>query len=133
MTKEEAVRLRAAVEIASESLIDRMASTVPELFRRLTGSGEAVKAGTRINWGGTVKRAAVALWDRVDQDPDHAPELWTDLDYVKGVRRIPDVITAELAFAKDELGWRDGVFYRSLQDGNAWLPEDYPAAWEVVE
>lgn len=132
MTKEEALRLRAAMEKAAESLDDKTASTAPHMFRRLTGGGEAVQAGTRINWGGQIKKAAVTLWDREEQDPDHAPELWADLDYVDGIRKIPDVITAELAFAKDELGWRDGVVYKSLMDGNVFLPSVYPAAWEVV-
>lgn len=132
MTKEEAIRLRAAMEKAAESLDDKTASTAPHMFRRLTGSGEAVQAGTRVNWGGQIKKAAVTLWDREEQDPDHAPDLWTDLDYVDGIRKIPDTITATQAFAKGELGWRDGVTYRSLMDGNVFLPSVYPAAWEVV-
>ena len=132
MTRAEAIRLRAAMEKAAESLDDRTASGAPDLFRRMTGSGSLVEAGTRINWNGTVKKAAAALWDREDQDPDHAPELWADLDYVDGIRKIPDVITAEQAFALDELGWRGGVVYRSLQNGNVWLPENYPAGWEAL-
>ena len=132
MTKEEAIRLRAAMEKAAESLDDKTASTAPHMFRRLTGSGETIQAGTRVNWGGQIKKAAVTLWDREDQDPDHAPDLWTDLDYVDGIRKIPDTITATQAFAKSELGWRDGVIYRSLMDGNVWTPETYAAAWEVV-
>nr|DAJ54058.1 MAG TPA: hypothetical protein [Bacteriophage sp.] len=132
MTKEEAIRLRKAMEKAAESLDDKTASTAPHMFRRLTGSGEAVQAGTRVNWGGQIKKASVTLWDREDQDPDHAPTLWADLDYVDGVRKIPDTITAALAFAKGELGWRNGVIYKSLVDGNVWTPEVYAAAWEVV-
>lgn len=132
MTKAEAIRLRAAMETAAVSLDDQTASGAPDMFRRLTGSGEAVEAGTRINWNGTVKKAAAALWDRTDQDPDHVPELWTDLDYVDGIRKIPDVITAVQAFAKGELGWRGGVVYKSLIDGNVWIPEIYAAAWEVM-
>ena len=120
------------MEKAAESLDDPTASGAPDLFRRMTGSGSLVEAGTRINWNGTVKKAAAALWDREDQDPDHAPELWADLDYVDGIRKIPDVITAEQAFALDELGWRGGVVYRSLQNGNVWLPENYPAGWEAL-
>lgn len=132
MTKEEAIRLRAAMEKAAESLDDKTASTAPHMFRRLTGDGSLVKAGTRINWNGQVKKAAADLWDREDQDPDHATTIWTDLDYVDGVRKIPDTITATLSFAKGELGWRGGVIYRSLVDGNVWTPEVYAAAWEVV-
>lgn len=132
MTRAEAIRLRSAMEAAAESLDDQTASGAPEMFRRLIGSGSLVEAGTRINWNGTVKKAAAALWDREDQDPDHAPELWADLDYVDGIRKIPDTITATLAFAKGELGWRNGVTYKSLVDGNVWTPEVYAAAWEVV-
>lgn len=132
MTKEEAIRLRAAIEKAAESLDDKTASTAPHMFRRLTGSGEAVQAGTRVNWGCQIKKASVTLWDREDQGPDHAPELWADLDYVDGIRKIPDVITVEQAFALDELGWRGGVVYRSLQNGNGWLPENAPALWEQI-
>lgn len=133
MTKEEAIRLRTAMETAAESLDDKTASTAPHMFRQLTGSGEAVQAGTRINWGGQVKKAAVTLWDREDQDPDHAPDLWADLDYVDGVRKIPDPITATTAFANGELGWWNGTIYKSLMDGNVWTPEAYPSSWEVVE
>lgn len=132
MTRAEAIRLRSAMEVAAESLDDQTASGAPDLFRRLTGSGSLVEAGTRINWNGTVKKAAAALWDREDQDPDHAPELWADLDYVDGIRKIPDVITAELAFALNELGWRNGVVYKSLMNGNVWIPEVYASAWEVM-
>ena len=132
MTKEEAIRLRAAMVTAAESLDDKTASTAPHMFRRLTGDGSLVKAGTRINWNGQVKKAAADLWDREDQDPDHATTIWTDLDYVDGVRKIPDTITATLAFAKGELGWRNGVIYKSFVDGNVWTPEVYAAAWEVV-
>lgn len=132
MTRAEAIRLRAAMEKAAESLDDRTASGAPDLFRRMTCSGSLVEAGTRINWNGTVKKAAAALWDREDQDPEHAAALWEDLDFVDGVRKIPDTITATLAFEKGELGWRNGVIYKSLVDGNVWTPEVYAAAWEVV-
>lgn len=34
------------------------------------------KAGTRINWNGTVKKAAADLWDTAENTPDAAPDLW---------------------------------------------------------
>lgn len=132
MTRAEAIRLRAAIEKAAESLDDKTASTAPHMFRRLTCSGEAVQAGTRVNWDGQIKKASVTIWDREDQDPGHAPELWADLDYVDGVRKIPDTITAALAFTKGELGWRNGMIYKSLVDGNVWTPEAYASAWAVM-
>lgn len=129
MNMKEAKAMRAAIVAGSQSLDDKTASTVPKLFPVLTGSGKAVPAGTRINWKGQVKRAAVTLWDREDQNPDRAPELWEDLDFVDGIRKITDVITAGLAFALGELGWRNGHIWESLIDGNVWTPEEFDAGW----
>lgn len=132
MTRQEAWKLRAAMVAGASSLSDQVASTAPDMFQRLRQDGAPVPVGTRINWGGTVKRAAVDLWDREDQDPDHAPTLWEDLDFVDGVRRIPDPVTFGTAFALGELGWWNGVVYRSKLANNTWTPVAYPDAWEVV-
>ena len=130
MTRAEALRLRAIVEQAAESLDDQTVSTAPTLLRKLKQDGKLVSAGTRINWGGTVKRAAVDLWDTADNTPDAAPTLWEDIDYRDGYRVIPSVITAGTAFALDELGWWGGKLYKSLLAANVYTPEQYPAGWE---
>lgn len=124
---------RKAIETAVPSLDDKVASTSAELFPRLTEGGELVKAGTRINWGGTLKRAAVDLWDTAENNPDSAPTLWEDIAYREGIRIIPETITAGTAFAKNELGWWGDVLYKSLIDANVWTPEAHGAGWEIVE
>ena len=91
-----------------------------------------MSAGTRINWYGKVKRAAVDLWDRTENNPDNAPTLWEDLAYRDGIRIIPETITAGLAFAKDELGWWGDTLYKSLLDANVWTPEQNASGWEKV-
>ena len=131
MTRKEALRLRAIVEQAAASLDDQTASTAPALLRQLRQDGKLVSAGTRINWGGTVKRAAVDLWDTAENTPDAAPTLWEDIDYRVGYRVIPVTITATAAFALGELGWWDGKVYKSLLAANVYTPEQYPAGWEV--
>ena len=73
---ERARKIRKNILLASQNLEDINASETPELFGRLDENGELVKAGTRINWGGEVKRAAVDLWDTAENNPDNAPELW---------------------------------------------------------
>ena len=133
MTKEEAYKLRALIEKASASLPDKEASEGASLFPRLKQDGSLVKAGTRINWGGVVKRAAVDLWDTEPNDPNHTPGLWEDISYREGYRIIPETITAGTAFAKDEYGWWEDMLYKSLIDANVYTPEQYPAGWEVVE
>lgn len=133
MKREEALRLRSIVELAVVSLDDKTASEAPTLYPRLKQDGSLVSAGTRINWYGAVKRAAVDLWDTVENNPDNAPALWENLDYKEGIRIIPETITAGTAFAKDELGWWDDTLYKSTMDNNVWTPEQNPAGWEITE
>lgn len=130
----EKARLQRKNIIASTaSLDDETASKTPELFGKMNYNGELIKAGTRINWNGVLKRAAVDLWDAIDNDPDNAPTLWEDIAYKEGYRIIPETITAGLAFSKDECGWWNDILYRSLIDNNVWTPDAYPTGWEVVE
>lgn len=123
---------RKAILAAVPSLDDKIASTSAELFPKLKEDGSLVKAGTRINWNGVLKRAAVDLWDRPENNPDNAPTLWEDIEYREGYRIIPDTITSGLAFAKNELGWRGDILYKSTIDANVWTPEAYPSGWEIV-
>lgn len=132
MTRDEALRLRAIVEQAAASLDDQTASEGAALFPRLKGDGSLVSAGTRINWGGTIKRAAVDLWDTAENSPDAAPTLWEDIAYLQGYRIIPATITAGASFAQGECGWWGDVLYRSTIASNVWTPEAYPAGWEAV-
>lgn len=132
-TLERARELRSVIEQAMTGVDDRTASTAAELYPTMKYTGELIKAGTRINWNGVVKKAAVDLWDREDSNPDNASALWEDLLYRDGIRIIPEVITVTTAFAKDELGWWGDVKYRSLMDANVYTPEQYAAGWELVD
>ena len=133
MKRSKAVSLRTAIETAAVSLDDRAASTAAALFPRLTGDGALIPAGTRINWRGVVKRAAADLWDTAENDPDHAADLWEDIEYRDGYRIIPDVITAAGAFALGECGWRGDMLWRSKLAANVYTPEQYPAGWEMMQ
>ena len=132
MTRKEALRLRAIVEQAASSLDDKTASTAGMLFPKLKQDGALIKSGTRINWNGTLKRAAVDLWDTQENNPDNAPTLWEDIAYRGGYRVIPATITAGTAFALDECGWWGDTLYRSTISANVWTPEQYPAGWKAV-
>lgn len=122
------------IEILTANLDDATASTVIPLYPAMRYDGNLIKNGTRINWGGTLKRAAVDLWDAEHNDPDHAPTLWEDIQYRDGYRIIPDVITVGLAFANGEKGWwTDGLLYESLADNNVYTPAAYREHWKVVE
>ena len=130
--KQEAQTIRGFIETAAEGLDDATASQMALLFPGLKGDGSLVKSGSRINWNGVVKRAAVDLWDTETNNPDNAPTLWEDLASIDGIRIIPDVITAGTAFSKGEQGWWNGALYESQADNNVWTPDAYPAYWEEV-
>ena len=130
--KQEAQTIRGFIETAAEGLDDATASQMALLFPGLKGDGSLVKSGTRINYGGVIKRAAVDLWDTETNNPDNAPTLWEDLAYIDGIRIIPEVITVGTAFSKGEHGWWNGDLYESQADNNVWTPDAYPAYWTEV-
>ena len=111
---------------------DKQASEGVVLYPEMQYENALIKAGSRINWNGMLKRAAVDIWDTEQNNPDNAPALWEDIAYREGFRIIPNTITATLAFAKDEIGWWKDAKYKSLLDGNVYTPEQYAAGWEVV-
>lgn len=133
MTEKQAKALRSVLVQGGASLSDAVISTAPEACQRMKYDGALIKNGTRINWNGTVKRAAVDLWDTEQNNPDNAPTLWEDIQYKQGYRIIPEVITASQAFALGELGWWGDSLYKSLLNSNVWTPEGYPTGWEKQE
>lgn len=123
-----------AVIVAGRELVDdKTASIAPELFPGLKQDGSLIKVGTRIKWNGTLKRAAVDLWDTMENDPDNAPALWEDIQYRLAYRIIPETITVGLAFSEGECGWWGDVLYKSKVNANVYTPEQYAPNWERVE
>lgn len=133
ITREEALRYRAKIETAVQSLDDKDSSETPTLFPSIKYDGSLIKAGTKINWNGTLKRAASDLWDTEENDPEKAPDLWENIAYRDGIRIIPETITAGLVFGMDELGWWRDELYKSKLQTNTYTPEQYPDGWEKIE
>lgn len=129
---EMAKKLRPIIEKAMESVDDETATMAVTLFPKLKEDGNLVSAGTRINWNGIIKKAAVDLWDTVENNPDNAPDLWVDIMYKEGIRIIPENIDATSAFMKEEYGYYNDVLYKSLIDNNVWTPISYPDGWEEI-
>ena len=128
------IRRAHSVIVEAMSIVDdKTASIAPELYGELVYEGALVKAGTRINWNGVLKKAAVDLWDLEGNNPDNSPNLWSDLLYKEGFRIIPDVITVTTAFSNGEKGWEGDILYSSRKDENVYPPSVRPEDWEVVE
>lgn len=126
-------RIHSVIVAARAQVDDQTASVAPEIFGKMKLDGSLITNGTRINWNGTLKRAAVDLWDTAENNPDNAPTLWKDINYRAGYRIIPNVITVGLAFSKGECGWWGDVLYRSKVDSNVYTPVEYVDNWEIVE
>lgn len=130
---EEARKLRALFLKMRDDATDATASDCADLYPGLVYDSSLIPVGTRINWNGTIKRAAVDLWDTVENNPDNAPLMWEDINYKEGYRIIPETITVGTAFAKGEFGWWMDDLYESLIDANVYTPTAYPAGWKLVD
>ena len=133
MKLSEARKYRKVIESGGDGLNDREISEIPGAARGLKGDGSLIGAGTRIGWEGKVMRARTALWDRAENWPDRAPELWEEIGYRQGVRVIPESIEAENAFSKGERGWWGETLYESVIDANVWTPAAWPEGWKLIE
>jgi hypothetical protein len=127
---EKARKLRKIIESAIASVDDRTSSEAAELLPVLKGDNSFVKAGTRVNYNGKIKKSIVDLWDIEANNPDNAPTLWENIQYKDGYRIIPDVLSVTTAFSEGEIGWWKGKLYRSLTDANVYTPEQYAPNWE---
>lgn len=132
ITRAKAMQIRSLAMESAADMDDVSASSLPEMFPRLTQDGSLVPAGTRINWKGVVRKAAADLWDTRENDPDNAPGLWEEIYYIDGCRVIPETVSAAAAFAKGERGIWKGSVYASLQDNNVWNPEQFAAGWNKL-
>lgn len=133
MKQSKLLLLRSLLEKAAASLDDKDASQCAEFFPRMKYNGNLITYKTRINWNGTVKMAAADLWDLENNNPDNAPNLWTNIDYKDGYRYIKANASAAEAFAKGEKGWWEDQLYESLYDANIYTPQTWPMGWKLVE
>ena len=131
--RSKAMKIRSLAMESAVEMDDISASSMPEMFPQLKGDGSLVKAGTRINWKGQLKKAAADLWDRAENNPDNAPALWEDLNYVNGYRVIPETVTTATAFSKGEKGWWKDAVWESQYDANVWNPEQFAAGWKKIQ
>ena len=112
----------------------RMIDCFPTM-KEVCAEGALIPAKTRIRDDkddSVIWRSNVDVWNTEANSPENAPTLWDRIAYHNGIRIIPDVIPATLAWMKDELGWRDGHVYKSGMDGNVYLPGTVGALWELM-
>ena len=130
--QDKARQLRPILVSAADSLSDQEISLCPEFAHTMAYDGGLISYKTRINWNGSIKMAALNLWDWEENNPDNNPTMWTDIEYVEGIRKIKENMTAGEAFSLGEKGWWKGSIYESTYNGNVYTPEQYPDGWKKV-
>lgn len=138
LSSDEILRLDMRRRVNSLTIDNQTAGRMIDCFptmKEVCAEGALIPAKTRIRDGNdpsVIWRNNVDLWNTEANSPTNAPTLWDRIAYHNGIRIIPDVIPATLAWKLDELGWRDGHVYKSGMDGNVYLPGTQGAPWELM-
>jgi hypothetical protein len=75
-----------AVSAMKDEVSDEIASRFPNLYPKMNGDGKTIKAGTRINCNGRLKRALKDVRDSEKNSPEHSPASWEEIPYKNGKR-----------------------------------------------
>lgn len=122
MTREEAVKYRNAILLASESLSDEVASTVPDLFDSWQ-TDTYYNVGDRRKYNGTLYKCLTAHQSQSQWTPDVSPSLWVRTDdpgeeWPEWVQPVgsTDAYAMGAKVSHNERHWISDV------DGNVWEP-----------
>ena len=138
LTDSEILRIDMRQRVNSLTIDNQTAGRMIDYFptmKEVCAEGALIPAKTRIRDdkdASVIWRSNVDLWNADENSPINAPTLWDKIAYHNGIRIIPDVIPATLAWMDGELGWRDGHIYKSGMDGNVYLPGTQGAPWELM-
>lgn len=131
------LRTRAASGDADGSEIIKNAHFVPDYPPDGKRNFINVPVGAPYRYNGQIYK----LWQQHDANgnpdwtPDKAVSLW-DICHTKNISdALPYAVpqgTRGLYQSGEVMVWTDGNLYRSKNDGNAYTPETYPDAWELI-
>ncbi|MCD7760258.1 MAG: hypothetical protein LUH16_00550 [Clostridiales bacterium] len=134
MTRAEALKYRAAIETAVQSLDDETAAEVPTLFPAWSAE-TAYEAGAKVQYGGTVYTVLQGHTSQSDWTPDAAASLFAQVLPGQGGSEVGEWVQPDSTnpYMKGDRVLYNGVVYESTIDNNVWSPEAYPAGWKEVE
>lgn len=125
MKRDEAMKLRRAIVIGSESLTDETAQDVPYLFNPWAADTH-YELGERIRYGETLYKCLQAHTSQEDWTPDVAVSLWVRVD--DPGEEWPEWIQpigAQDAYAKGAKVSHNDKHWFSTVDNNVWEPGVY--------
>lgn len=123
MTREEAVKYRQAILLASESLSDEVASTVPDLFDSWQ-TNTYYNVGDRRKYNGTLYKCLTPHESQSSWTPDVSPSLWVRTDdpgeeWPEWVQPMgsTDAYMAGAKVSHNEKHWISDVDYNTWEPG----------------
>lgn len=130
MTREEAVKYRNAILLASESLTDEVASTVPDLFDGWQ-TDTYYNVGDRRKYNGTLYRCLTAHQSQSSWTPDVSPSLWvrTDDPHIEFPEWVQPHGSTDAYMAGDKVSHLDRHWISTV-DYNTWEPSIF--GWDEV-
>ncbi len=126
MTRAEALKYRAAIETAVQSLDDETAAEVPTLFPAWA-EGAAYESGTKVQYGGTVYTVLQAHTSQNDWTPDAAPSLFAEVLPGQGGSEVGEWVQPDSTnpYMKGDTVTHNGKTWTSDIDNNVWEPGVY--------
>lgn len=135
MTREEAYAYRHKIEKAAASQSDEDALNSVELFitwDSLLEKGEQVPVKTRCQDGGILYECIQAHTPQSDWHPADTPALWKKVS-IEEWPEIPENIPSTVPWMSGDKGTWKGQHYICQMDNCVWNPDQYAAAWLLVE
>lgn len=126
--------LRAEIETMAQSLDDKKAETVPELFPEWNPAGCDYATGDRVRFAGILYKVLQPHTSQAGWTPEAAVSLFAQVlpgqDGTQiGVWVQPDSTNPYMT--GDRVTF-NGKTYESTIDGNVWSPANYPAGWREI-
>lgn len=116
-----------------EDLTDEEALEVAALYPTWASKiGQFVTTGERLWYDTKLYKVIQPHTVQADWTPDITPALYVEVS-IEEWPEIPEVITSENAFMSGDKGTWKGQHYICQMDNCVWNPDQYPAAWKLVE
>ncbi|MCD7946340.1 MAG: hypothetical protein LUF81_07030 [Clostridiales bacterium] len=126
MTRAEALKYRAAIETAVQSLDDETAAEVPTLFPAWSAE-TAYEAGTKVQYGGTVYTVLQDHTSQSDWTPDTAASLFAEVLPGQGGSEVGEWVQPDSTnpYMQGDTVTHNGKTWVSDIDNNVWEPGVY--------
>lgn len=123
-SKNQLLKTRRNIHLASASLDDEAALETPELFAPWV-SGSAYLVTERVRYAGQLYRCVQAHTSQAGWEPDRTPALWTEVAKPGEIPEWKQPTGAQDSYKKGDVVRHNGFVWESTADSNVWEPGVY--------